>query len=178
MHERAEKLRELFRGEKRVRLIVALGLCGMGLILLSGLLSPHEEKAPAEPVAAQSADTPEVYRAELEERLTALLSHMEGVGEVSVMITLSGSAEQVYAEEVKASKSENSAQTESSPVLTRSGSSESALITETKYPPVLGAAILCSGGGHAAVRERVIQAASALLGLPAGDIYVGKAAGS
>lgn len=177
MHELTEALRRRLPKLSNTRLIVLLGLSGMALILLSGLLphkaaaSPAAEASPAEITTA----SPEAYRAELEARLTALLSRMEGVGEVTVMITLGGSAEQVYAEEVKASRSENAAQTESAPVLTRSGGSETALLTETKYPPVQGAAILCTGGDHAAVKERVSNAAAAVLGIPSAQIYVGKA---
>lgn len=177
MHELTEALRKRLPKRSNTRLIVLLGLAGMVLILLSGLLPHKEAAAPdAEPPPAETAvSAPEAYRAELEARLTELLARMEGVGEVTVMITLGGSAEQVYAEEVKASRGEHTAQTESAPVLTRTGGNETALITETKYPPVQGAAILCTGGDHAAVKERVTNAAAAVLGIPAAQIYVGKA---
>lgn len=177
MHELTEALRRRLQNGTHTRLIVLLGLSGMVLILLSGLLpkKTDDTQAANPPPADISEAAPETYRAALEERLTVLLSNMEGVGEVTVMITLGGSAEQVYAEEVKASRSENSALTESAPVLTRVSGNEAALITETKYPPVQGAAIICTGGDHAAVRERITNAASALLGIPAAQIYVGKA---
>lgn len=177
MHELTEALRKRLPKRTDTRLIVLLGLAGMALILLSGLLPHKTEQTPAAeaPPAEMTVTAPEAYRAELEARLTALLSRMEGVGAVTVMITLGGSAEQVYAEEVKASRSETAAQTESAPVLTRTGGSETALLTETKYPPVQGAAILCTGGDHAAVKERVTNAAAAVLGIPSAQIYVGKA---
>lgn len=177
MPEFAEALRKRFQNGAHTRLIVLLGLSGMVLILLSGLLPEKsaDSKAADPPAADIYEAAPEAYRAALEERLTALLSCMEGVGDVTVMITLGGSAEQIYAEEVKASRSENSAQTESAPVLTRVSGNEAALISETKYPPVQGAAIICTGGDHAAVKERITNAAAALLGIPAAQIYVGKA---
>ena len=175
-----DKLRELFREENRVRLIVLLGITGVAMILLSGLLPKRQNTAQrAEPPPAAAAESdPDAYRMLLEERLTKLISQMEGVGSVTVMITVGGSAEQVYAEEIRDSRSENSAQTSSAPVLTRSNGGESALLTETRYPDVRGAAILCSGGGHAAVRERITKAAAALLGISPAQIYVGQAAAS
>lgn len=172
-----DKLRMLFREENRLRLIILLGLTGIAMILLSGMLPKKQTaEARAEPPPAASAENdPDAYRILLEERLTALLSRMDGVGTVTVMITVGGSAEQIYASEIRDSRSENSTQSSSAPVLTRSNGNESALLTETRYPAVCGAAILCTGGGHAAVQEHVAQAASALLGIPVNQIYVGQA---
>ena len=169
-----DKLRILFREENRIRLTVLLGISGAALILLSGLLPGKQQRIPdAEPPPAAEL-TADLYRSSLEERLSALLSEMEGVGNVTVMITVGGSAEQVYASECRSVRSENNYQTSSAPVLTRSNGNESALLTETRYPEIRGAVILCSGGAHAAVQERVTKAAAALLGISASQIYVGQ----
>ena len=167
-----DKLKEMLSGRNRVRLITALGFLGMALILLSGLQKKTEQTAvplKSEPSAAEE------YRTELEIRLTAMLGRMEGVGAVSVMVTVTGTAEQIYAEEVKQTKSDRQTQRESQYVITKSGGEESALLAETRYPAVCGVAVLCSGGGHAAVRERVTQAVSTVLSLPPGKIFVGQA---
>ena len=167
-----DKLKAWFSGANRVRLITALGLLGMGLILLSGL---HHAPADAQQTGSLSAaaDAAASYRSTLEARLTELLRKMEGVGTVSVMVTVSGTPEQIYAEEVKQTKSDRQTQRESQYVLTKNGSAESALVAETRYPSVCGVAVLCSGGGHAAVRERVTKAVATVLGLPASRIFVG-----
>ena len=69
------------------------------MILLSGLLPKRQtSEQQAEPPPAVSAESePDAYRLMLEDRLTKLLSQMEGVGSVTVMITVGGSAEQIYA---------------------------------------------------------------------------------
>ena len=172
-----DKLRMLLRQENRLKLILLLGVTGIAMILLSGMLPEKQSSAQhAEPPPADAAGTdPDAYRVQLEERLTALLSQMDGVGAAAVMITVSGSAEQVYASEISDSRNERGSQKSVSPVLVRSNGSESALVTETRAPAVSGAVILCSGGGHAAVQEHVTKAAAALLGIPANRIYVGKA---
>lgn len=170
----AERLKGLLGRIGKVRLIVITGIAGMVLILLSGLLADSGTSAQTQPEPQQSVlCDAETYRADLETRLTALLSRMDGVGSVTVMVTVGGSAEQVYAQEVKRASSDHSVQTEYDPVLARHGSDESAVIAETRYPAVTGAAILCTGGGHAAVRERVVQAATAVLGIPSNQVYVG-----
>ncbi len=179
MHELSEKLRQMIQGEHRVRLIILLGIAGMGLILLSGIV-PKKTAQPQQPEAppADAAAAPDQYREEMEARLTALLSRMDGVGQVTVMLTVSGSAEQIYAEEVKDAHSPNNTQRSSAPVITRAGGSESALLTEIRYPAIQGAAILCTNGDHAAVQERVTSAAAALLDIPVKQIYVGKCTGT
>jgi stage III sporulation protein AG len=165
------KLREWIQAH-RVQMIFALGLLGMVLILISGMMPKQGHDAPA--AADQSAQS--CFETELETRLTSLLSGMEGVGYVTVMVSVSGTAEQVYAEEVKETQSDRQRQRESAYVITKSGGQESALLSETRYPAVTGVAVLCSGGAHAAVRERVTEAVSTVLGLPASRIYVGSAA--
>lgn len=180
LREWIEAVRKHIQSENSTRMIVLLGAAGIALILLSGAF-PKREKA-SDPPSVQNASAeltePDSYRKNLEEQLTALLSQMEGVGQVTVMLTVSGSAEQVYAEEVKADRSDSSVRTESRFVITRSDGSESALLSGTKNPAIQGAAVLCSGGGHAAVQERVSTAVSAVLGIPPSRIFVGKAAAS
>lgn len=173
MHLRIGELLEKLRGENKSRLILLLGICGAVLLLI-----PHHGRQEPVPLPADGTVQAEQYRQQLEERLTALLSAMEGVGQAQVMITVSGTAEQVYAEEIKTSRGANGLRQESEPVITRSGSIESPLVARTVCPAVDGAAILCSGGDHAAVQERVSRAAAALLGIPQSRIFVGRSAAS
>lgn len=167
-----DKLRTMLQRIPRVRLIAALGLTGMALILLSGLRTPRAE--PDTPAAPESSDLSEAYRTGLEARLTAWLSQMDGVGQVKVMVTLSGSAEQQFAEEVKSAKSDRSVTQQSEIVLTRRNGTESALIASTRAPEICGVAVLCAGGDRAAIRERVSTAVTTVLGIPARAVYVGK----
>ena len=168
-----EKLRNRIRGETGLRLTVLLGLAGMALILLSGLI-PKKTETPQQTEQQTGASDTDSYRESLETRLTALLSGMDGVGSVTVMVTVGGSAEQVYAEEVKTAENERGTQRESAYVITRADGNEAALVSETKYPAVTGVAVLCSGGDHAAVQEKVSRAVSTVLGISPARIYVGR----
>ncbi|MBR5723131.1 MAG: hypothetical protein IKX57_05830 [Oscillospiraceae bacterium] len=175
MHPRIRELTERLCGENRSRLILLLGICGAVLLLLP----QHSRKEPVSLTPpADGTVQAEQYREQLEERLTGLLSAMEGVGQAEVMITVSGTAEQIYAEEIRTSRGDSGIRQESEPVMTRSGSTESPLIARTVCPAVEGAAILCDGGDHAAVQERVSRAAAALLGIPQTRIFVGRSAAS
>ncbi len=177
MKEYAEKIKKIFQGEKGLRLIVILGLTGMALILFSSFPSKKESQKQQNKTAVFSADNSpaaDQYRISMEKRLTELLSKMDGIGKAEVMITLSGSAEQIYAEEVRSSKSDHSDQKEATYVITKSGGNESALVSETRYPAVIGAVILCSSGDRAVIREKVSRAVSTALGIPASSVFVGK----
>ena len=176
MNGLTERIRQLFSGERGIRTAVLLGLAGMVLILLAGLLPDRTARgSPPQTAAAETSD-PDCYRAAIESRLQSLLCRMEGVGEAAVMVTVSGSAEQIFAEEVKASQSERSKQTESAYVLARTGGEETPLIAETRYPAIEGVAVLCTGGDHAAVQERISRAVATVLGIPQSRVYVGKSA--
>lgn len=176
-----ERLRSWCKEGNGFRIIVLLGIFGMALILLSGLLTGEKQQATdsqrdthgTQPAASLSISATE-YAAEVESRLTALLTQMEGVGAATVMVTVRGTAEQVYAEEVRASQSGNSKQTENAYVITKSGGEESALVAQTRYPAVAGVAVLCTGGDRPAVQERVIRAISTVLGIPSSDVFVGR----
>ena len=168
-----ERIRTFFRSRKGIRVTVLAGIFGMLLILFSGMM-PDSGQTSETATAVTEAAAADAYRAAVEQRLTALLSGMEGVGAVRVMVTLDGTAEQIYAEEVRISKGDRSEQKQSEYVITRSGGNEAALLSRTAYPAVQGAAVLCAGGGHAAVCEKVRQAASTLLGISASRVFVGK----
>ena len=166
-----ERLRQLLRSDSGIRILLLIGFAGMALILLSGLL-PGKSRKQAKQIQEAGSFGEEQYRMLLESRLQDALCRMEGVGDVTVMITLSSSTQQVFAEEVKASQSDRGTQRESAYVLTRKDGDESALVSETRYPAVQGALILCSGGDHAAVQERISKAAAVVLGIPASRVYV------
>lgn len=175
MTELLTRLKQKLRSETGIRIILLIGFAGMALILLSGMLGGEQHSArKSAKTDTDGALAAEEYRVTLESRLEEMLGRMEGVGEVTVMITLSSSAEQVYAEEVKASQNDRGSQKESAYVLTRKDGDESALVAEIRYPAVQGAVILCSGGGHAAIQERIRLAAATVLGIPETRVYVGQ----
>ena len=175
MQKIREYLQKQFGAEHRTKWILLLGFIGMAMILFSGFL-PDKKKSDLVKQQQTDAETvdADAYRLAMETQLTDLLSKMEGVGQVTVMLTVIGSGEQVYAEEVKADKTNNGVKTQSAFVITRNDGKESALLSESRYPAIQGAAILCTGGGHAAVQERVSHAVATVLGIPASRIFVGQ----
>lgn len=143
---------KLNRREIALRIVVLLGLLGMGCILLSGLL-------PQKPEPVQEACSAEEYRRTLEDQLTALLSGMEGVGRAHVLVTLAGGEAYHYAD-----------------TGTRISASRDALLETVSNPGVTGVVVVCEGGGAPVIQERVTRAVQTACGIPASHVFVAKLA--
>ena len=149
--------------QKRVKLLVLMGLAGLALLAVSAWL-PAESTAPP---AVQGESTTD-YAAQLEQRLTALISRVEGAGKAVVMVTLESGSESVYAIDTDSDGS-------STHVLLGSGRADG-LVETVQTPRILGVAVVCEGGGSAAVQGRVTALLEALTGLGASHITVAKMA--
>lgn len=164
--EIVNKIRELFGRKYAASVIIAAGIAGMLLIAFSGSGDNTPEKediAADENIPFENTGNSEN---QLESRLEEILAEIQGVGEVHVMITFSSTEEYVYAEETDIS--EDRQQTEY--VIADKGG----IVTKIKSPPVMGAVIVCEGGGNTRVCESVYEAVSVSLGLPSNRICVVK----
>ena len=93
----SEKLRKLGNGRQR---LLILFLAGLLLVVLS---IPVKEKGQADSIQTQETQTQgmsgdgeiETYRKNMEKTLVEVLRKIDGVGEVSVMITLKSTGEKV-----------------------------------------------------------------------------------
>ena len=86
------RLSAFLKGGKGTKIIVAVGLVGMGLILASNFWTPKSDKQ----VAAAKASAEE-FVAKTETKLAALVGSIEGAGSCQVMVTLENGVEYVYA---------------------------------------------------------------------------------
>ncbi len=132
--------------------LLLLGLLGVLLLLFGGNLGAEEERTDF------SGDT-EAYRAALTEEVTRLCSQVRGAGRVSVMLTLETGERQVYAENANGG-------------IASSGGK--GILLETRAPRVYGVAVVCEGGGDAAVRRELTSLLSAVLDVGTNRVYIGK----
>lgn len=164
---RAMNVPEVLRRYQYVFLMAALGI--FLLLLPSG---GEREKESAAPTAAESFD-----RLVLQSEMERILSSIDGVGNLSLMLTVNGGGEYVLAEDrtdsVRQSGTENAEQTrKTETVVLGSGGSAEIVVTQSVYPRFIGALVVCEGGGSAEVRFRVTQAVGALTGLSSDRITV------
>ncbi len=173
-----ERITRLISDKRGQRWILAIGIAGMVLILLSNIL-PKREKQVTLP-ASSAAVTAAEYAADMEAQLTSLVSSMEGVGACRVMVTLENGVEYIYANEERsgsdsADDGEKHSRTddlESSAILVETADGYTGLLVTELQPTVRGVVVVCEGGGDAAVCERVTRAVMAAANVTARRVCV------
>lgn len=95
--QKLSKLKELFKAEKRVRILAALGALGILLLCLSELLpNMHSDQKEAAQKANMQTDVDD-FCTQTEKKLSELIAQVEGAGRVQVMLTIESSDEKIYA---------------------------------------------------------------------------------
>lgn len=129
------------------------------------------------------------YEQQLEARLKELLSHVEGVGEVEVMIVLKSSEERIWRTDRNSSSSStqetdsnggtrdvrNQELSETTILSGQNGTQEPLLEKELK-PEVSGVVVTATGGGSPSVQAEISAAVEALFDVPSHKIKVLKRA--
>lgn len=148
-------------GDRKYRWLLLLGLAGILLVGLSEWLSAD---TPHQPVATSASVSATALETALEERITTLLSQVQGVGDCRVMVTLEQGVRQVYATDSSGSGEQTvTVATESGPVGLR--------LAEIQ-PIVKGVAVVCAGGGDGAVNERVTSLIATVLNISSRRVCV------
>ena len=143
MTERDPKPKE----KKKIRLAEKFGGLPVLLLALAGILLLFSGGGlfGAGSKKEETDSDPTAYRIALENELASLCAEVKGVGRVSVMITLKEGERTDYA-----------------------GSK----VSSVSPPSVLGAAIVCDGGGDEKIRADLTRLVSALLGIGANRVTV------
>ncbi|MCL2034103.1 MAG: stage III sporulation protein AG [Oscillospiraceae bacterium] len=171
-------------GDGKIKIIVAIGILGMALILLSQFIdSGTKAKNEPESLELTSAE----YVQMLEERLELMISQMEGAGETRVMITLEDTGEVVYAREEKRNvdtqresntesvgKSYQKESTEQKYIIVDGKEGRQALVKTKLEPRVQGVVVMCRGAGNLKVEQDIIHVVTTALNIPTTRVCVVK----
>ena len=178
-----KRIKDMFSDDKKIKVVVFIGLLGMGLILLSSLIPKDTNNKNAE-VSDSKADMVaydaelEEYTKEMESKLKLLLENISGVGRVEIMMNISSTKEYVYADEEKSNLSKDSEnyseQKENKYIIVESNGKKEALLKKVNNPQISGIVIVCEGGGNNVVRESIYKSVSVACDLPTSKIYVTK----
>lgn len=127
------------------------------------------------------------YVTEMEEKLENILRKVSDIGDVKVMITLSGSSEQIplkdspYTQEglneidgEGGSRTNNSIKREESTVLVNENGKTIPYIIQELEPEVEGILVVAEGGDNVRVMKDIMEAAEVLFGVPMHKIKVMK----
>ncbi len=183
LNQMSEKITALFKGDKKIKLIVLAGILGILFIFLSGGKTENVQKKSNETVS--SSFSAEELSVQMEKKLTALVGGISGVGHCNVMITYENGIEYVYANESKSTsdvmdegeggkKQEKNSQ-ENSLVIIDTGNGKEALRVKEIQPKVRGVVVVCDGADNISVRQRVVDAVTTALDISSAKVYVAKA---
>lgn len=172
------KIKQTFSGKNKTKLLFMIGIAGMLLILLSELIP--DKKTEVQVNEGQSAVTEdnetERYKQQIQNELTELLTKIKGVGDCKVLVTVEGTTEYVYAENISRYNDTDNERTsdkyENNIVFTEKDGEKQALVRKVIKPQINGVLVVCEGGGNVQVNERVIKAVSTALNLSSGKICV------
>ncbi len=167
-----------FNTESIKKIILIAGIVGIALIFLSNFHFGNSQETAVE-VKVDETSAVETYRLRLSEEMGNMLAGIEGVGKTKIMITLEQTMQTVYAtEEDNQSKTEGSnIQTDlnkSYVIIREENGGENGLTITTVLPKVKGVLVVCEGGGKEEIKENVIHAVSAALGISSSRICVSK----
>lgn len=116
------------------------------------------------------------YAENMEKRLTDMLSNMDGISDVSVMITVKDSGEKVALKDRSMNKSEGSGSSQSSvtedTVIRDDGSVKEPYVTKYNEPEIEGVVICCRGAENGEISLNITNAVQALFDVPVHKIVI------
>lgn len=171
--------RSFCNSQNRVRLLVAVGLLGMGLILCSELLAGEEPKKSEPAMKQPEQQNAQQSEQQLQQRLEEIISQIDGVGECSVMLTFEESERSVYAVEDSVSQEQDrqtnsgSSSSQKRLVLIEDGEGGNQPVLEkTVRPQVNGVVVVCQGAKSMTVCQQVTEAVTTVLGIRSTQVCV------
>jgi stage III sporulation protein AG len=181
----AEKL----KADKKLLIIILIGFAGILILLLSETWGkPDDVKPDGEQTTniQTQNDNEYTYVEDIEKKLGDLIRSIEGAGRTKVMVTLENGVEQVYATQDK-TKSSSSSSSEGSfeesldneneyIVIKTNDDSETGLIVKIIQPSIRGVAVVCDGADSAVVKQNIVEAVTAVLGISSAKVSVAKMA--
>lgn len=178
--------------------LLSFGIKQWGLLLLAGICciiiafptkTEKEEQAVNDCLTEQSGTKREEadYVAELEKRLSALLSEVAYVGKTKVMISVDQTVqknvlqdENVVKEEIReqdsagGSRTSNSESREETTVFYGIGGESTPYILSESYPKITGVVVIAEGSGTGTVDLDIMNAVQVLFDVPAHKIKIMK----
>lgn len=166
-----ESLQKFLGQIMNTRVLVIIFIVGIGLMLLP------QEKDKEKQVSSTKTDCGTVYKTELEKQLKTILSSVKGVGSTEVMITLENDGQTFFASDSRSEyqkRDDTEQNTEEKTYLLKNdaGGGESPVVVQQGKPNISGVLVIAEGAKQADIKNDIIRAVRAVLGVKAHRIEV------
>ena len=108
------------------------------------------------------------YVTKLEDKLSSVLSKVDGAGKVSVVITVESGMETVLAEKTIITETMNGKVIETTPILVNGKT----VILKEKFPKIIGVLIVANGANNISILTKIQQATVSLLDINVNQIEI------
>ena len=152
---------ERLKTDKKLQILITILISVLIIAFLFLGLSKTEENV-------NSEDKVLLYVNDLEKRLINTLSKVDGVGDVSVVITVDSGMETILANKTVVSGSGDNQKTEESPIIVNGKT----VVVKELYPKICGVLVVAEGVKNISVMKKIQQATMSLLNINLGQIEI------
>lgn len=176
MEEKKEKKSSLFNGKffqklkgvKHIELVIALVLGAIILLIyISSLFGDTRQQTSTQSITSISS-----YSNFLENKLSNVLSQIEGAGNVSTMITFESGTEYIYATNEETKTNTNTSSNSTTTTSTTTSTPNEDLLVKEVLPKISGVVVVASGAKDTKVKLEIVKAVQAVLEVPISKIEV------
>lgn len=167
-------VKDKISADKKVIILIVCGILGMLLLLLT-----ETSNGTAKNTQEQANDGVydfSDYEKDLTDKVTELVSAVNGAGNVKVLLTLECYEEYVYAqdEEVIENKSEGNSNIEQkkSYIVIDNDKLQEGVLIKIVTPRVRGVGVVCDGGASPLIRQEITDILCAALGIGASKVHI------
>lgn len=143
---------------KKYKFVILILILGIALMLIPGTAEKKEE--------IQATSQLEAQQESLDEKLSEILSNIQGAGRVRVMLTAKAGEQTVYQTDQPSSDRRDTV------IITDDNRAQSGLVQQVISPTYRGAIVLCQGADSASVCLAIKDAVSKVTGLDTSEISV------
>ena len=169
--EEDQTLKEYYEKIMHTKWLVIILIIGIALLFLPDISQSEKEK---EQTHSESFITNiSEYEKNLEKKLSETLATIDGVGNVSVMITFADYGKYTYSQEKQEEKSETTSKENQKTILKNSSSGgEEPVLIKAELPKITGVLITAEGAHDSAIKENITDAVKAVLNIGTKNISV------
>ncbi len=161
------------------KMLVAVLLLVSGAAVLFFSETAESKKVLVTDAAVTEKTDADEYITDLENRLTSMISLIDGAGETRVMITLESGSEEIYLHDYDYGENndpsgKNSLERKDEYVIIDGETGEKGIVVRVAEPRIRGVAVVCKGADSETVRSRIVETVTALLDISSARVSVAK----